>query len=81
MTLLFFVIVFILLDNSASEQQEKDARYKVRKKLVFAKDTKTKRRLYLCLIEFVDWRYRQSLLVFSAQLCVLLPLFFSLVSS
>jgi hypothetical protein len=24
------------------------------------KDTKTKSRLYLCLIEFIDWRYSQS---------------------
>jgi hypothetical protein len=37
--------------------------------LINYKDTKTKCRLYWCLIEFIDWRYSQFRLVFSTQLC------------
>jgi hypothetical protein len=36
-------------------------------------DTKAKCRLYWCLIEFIDWR-QSVMLVFSLQLCELLPL-------
>ncbi len=45
------------------------------------KDTKTKRRLYWCLIEFIDWRYSQSCWYFWPSLWTIALLTFSLVHS
>jgi hypothetical protein len=41
---------------------------------ITVKTPNPKCRLYLCLIEFIDWRYSQSCWYFSTQLCELLPL-------
>ncbi len=47
--------------------------------LINYKHTKTKCRLYWCLIEFVDWKYSQSCWYFRPSFVTIAPLTFSLV--
>ncbi len=46
---------------------------------LYYKDTKTKCRLYWCIIEFIDWRYSQSCWYFRPSLVNTAPVTFSLV--
>ncbi len=59
-----FILHYLQLQESYSEHAKKTAieiaNDPVPHELNNCKDTKTKCRLYWCLIEFIDWRYSQS---------------------